>query len=338
MQYLWPTPKPFSGLSRQLTFGFNPVRMDAIEHARLSGSRPASRMRTPSIHRMCDGMTEAALYFDIVFAPWAFGATERWSIWTLNVAGYVLGAMLLAKWLIRWRTGYRPARWGEAAGVRNQRLEVGGEKSEVEGQSSEAGQPGAGGKIQDKEQGTRHNSGGLRATTKLLNWILATLTVLILAYCLISAINARSTFLYREMAFVPHDHIAWLPHSYDSWATWQAFWMYLGLALTFWAARDWLLGKTAGERRESRVGRREAGDDSARNEATVDFNFPTRLQRLLWVVCLNGALLALEGILQRLSGTGKLLWLVQPVFNQSAEAQFGPYSYRSNAAQYLNLV
>jgi hypothetical protein len=56
------------------------------------------------------------------------------------------------------------------------------------------------------------------------------------------------------------------------------------------------------------------------------------------VLCINGAVLGLEGILQRLSGTNKLLWAIQPRINYLAEAQFGPYAYRSNAAQYLNLL
>jgi O-antigen ligase len=33
-----------------------------------------------------------------------------------------------------------------------------------------------------------------------------------------------------------------------------------------------------------------------------------------------------------------LLWLIQPYFNTTAEVQFGPYAYRSNAAQYFNLL
>jgi hypothetical protein len=279
-------------------------------------------MRMPTVYRVCDGITEAILYFEAVFAPWAFGTTERWSISTMNVAGYALGALLLVKWLIRWRAGFRPMRWGETAVVSNQR-------SEVRGRRSEVGQPGAEEKAQDAEQGTRNVDGRVPSRVRLPTAALAALTTVILAYCLIAAINARSTFVSREMAFVPHEYIAWLPHSYDSGATWQAFWMYLGLALTFWAARDWLLGKTAKERRASRAEEREAEDHSA---------FPTRLQRLLWVLCLNGALLALEGILQRLSGTDKLLWLLQPVVNQTGDMQFGPYSYRSNAAQYLNLL
>jgi hypothetical protein len=49
-------------------------------------------------------------------------------------------------------------------------------------------------------------------------------------------------------------------------------------------------------------------------------------------------LLALEGIVQRTANTGKLLFLVQARVNPGAEAQFGPYAYRSNAAQYFNLL
>ncbi len=65
---------------------------------------------------------------------------------------------------------------------------------------------------------------------------------------------------------------------------------------------------------------------------------PSRLRCLFWVLCINGGDLALEGILQRLDGTNKLLWIVEPRINNTAEAQFGPYAYRSNTATYLNLV
>jgi len=172
--------------------------------------------------------------------------------------------------------------------------------------------------------------------TNLLTGTLATLTIVILAYCFISAVNARSTFIYRQMAFEPHDYIAWLPHSYDGWATWQAFWMYLAFALSFWATRDWLLGKSGAERREARTGGRGLEENLPRRVSQA--GLPMRLRRLLWLLCLNGSALALEAILQRLSGTNKLLWLLEPAINQSTESQFGPYAYRSNAAQYFNLL
>ena len=309
----------FSGLSRKTTFAFNAPYMETSAYARPSAFLPGSRPRTPPAYRVCDGMTEAVLDFMIVFAPWAFGATERWSIWTLNIAAYALGGLLFAKWLIRWRAGYRPMRWGDGGAK---------ERSRPTGDGS--------GETQSAEHGAWSGGERERTASKGVTVSLAALTVLVLAWCLTSALNARSTFIYREMAFVPHDCVAWLPHSYDSRATWQAFWMYLGLALTFWAARDWLLGQTARERRDARGEDREQSAEGA--GGVRPSAFPMRLQRLLWVLCMNGALLALEGILQRLSGTNKLLWLVQPVINQSGELQFGPYAYRSNAAQYLNLL
>src|SRR5882724_5165401 len=88
--------------------------MAASEHAGRSRHRFVSRARTPQAYRICDGITEGVLYGTIVFAPWAFGTTERWSIWTMSVGGYVLGLLLVAKWWVRWRAGYRPVRWGEA--------------------------------------------------------------------------------------------------------------------------------------------------------------------------------------------------------------------------------
>jgi O-antigen ligase len=63
-----------------------------------------------------------------------------------------------------------------------------------------------------------------------------------------------------------------------------------------------------------------------------------RLRRLIFVIAANGALVAFEGILQRTSGTAKLLWFQPTHDNAMASAQFGPYAYRANAAQFFNLL
>lgn len=139
-------------------------------------------------------------------------------------------------------------------------------------------------------------------------------------------------------SFAVPNYIPWLPHSYHAPATWFAFWQYLGMACAFWALRDWLLRRTTRET-PGRADPAEPGpivdDPGSRFAGRI---LPTRLRRLLWVLCLNGTLLALEGMLQRLDGTNKLLWLVEPRFTKSPETQFGPFAYRSNAAQYLNLI
>lgn len=270
-----------------------------------AGSRSVAErkrhVRTPATHRLLDAVTEGLIYFLIVFTPWAFGTTQPWSIWTMNIGCYLLGAVFLAKWYVRWQTGYRPSHWG----MRSRGSELLDDRPDYRG-------------------------------TRIATWAMAILTFVTLAYCLTSALNPRAVFSEQIRRFEYFDPIKWLPHSYDQANTWKAFWSYLALAFFFWAVRDWVLSKTSGERRaseEHRTGEREETEERSRSPM-----FPARLRRVLWVLCISGAVLALEGILQRLDGTGKLLWLVQPRLNQTAESQFGPYSYRSNAATYLNLV
>ncbi|MCI0538107.1 MAG: O-antigen ligase family protein [Verrucomicrobiales bacterium] len=300
-------------------------RFDAGEPRLTSETRRGrkTRERTPQIYKVCDGASEALIYFMVVFTPWAFGTTEEWSIWTMNVTAYLLGGLLITKWIVRWHLGFKPARWGE----------------ETNGDDLVKLPP-----------------SGTAALTRSLTVVLAALTCFILAYCLVSALNARAVYLPGLRRFEYFDTIKWLPQSYDAASTWQSFWMYLGLAFFFWSLRDWLLGKTSQERHRSPVYSKEGvglGEDPEmprlgatqvemppwRSPATAHSSYiPARLRRLLWVLCINGAILAVESILQRLSGTNKLLWLLEPRLNITAESQFGPYAYRSNAAQYFNLL
>lgn len=237
--------------------------------------------RTPKVYRHLDNASAALLLFMTVWAPWAFGCTTYWTIQVLNYAGYSLGALLGAKWIVRWRTGYNPPRWSEP---------------------TPAG--------------------------RWLVRLLAGLTVFILAYVLVSVLNARATAEWTragaDLTYFDRTPIPWLPSSYDSSRSLAMFRNWLGIALAFWAGRDWLLGKTRHERKLAEA---------------QSVRFPAQRPRLLlWVVALNGALLGLECILQRLDGTQKLLWLMQPAIESPADFHFGPYAYRTNAAQYFNLV
>ncbi|MSU34639.1 MAG: hypothetical protein EXS36_05930 [Pedosphaera sp.] len=119
----------------------------------------------------------------IVFTPWAFGTTDDWAMNVMNAAGYGLGVLLLSKFLIRRRLGYRPPEW-ETFGARTpERMRI-------------------------AEQLTR---------------ALAWLTVFLLLYTLISAANARVVFDGTKERFHYRECIEWLPHSYDGPATWRAF-------------------------------------------------------------------------------------------------------------------
>lgn len=201
----------------------------------------------------------------VVFSPWAFGTTQPWSIRLMNIAGYALGVLLLAKVLLRRHTPLSP----------------------------------------------QTASFGRRFTLTLL-----ALTFGILAYVLVAAINAEFTYVPKEFRADPHPFIEWLPHSLDRLASWRVFWNWLALACVFWAAHSWLIGDvTEDGRRTSR-----------------------RVRGLIFILAINGALVAFEGILQRMSDTPKLLWFQVTHDNPSAAAQFGPYAYRANAAQLFNLI
>jgi O-antigen ligase len=167
--------------------------------------------------------------------------------------------------------------------------------------------------------------------TRLLTRGLAVLTAAVLAEIFISALNEAAIFNPETRVFQYQHCLVWLPHSFDGQRTWNYFWMYLGLAAVFWSVGDWLAGLTSAEERTFQVA---AKSDSKKGVPQL----PARLRLLLWLLCINGAVLGIEAIVQRASGTGKLLFLVQPRVNPEGLSQFGPYAYRSNAAQYFNLL
>jgi len=248
------------------------------------------------LYEVCDLLTEVLIYAMVVISPWTFGTTQPWSVWLMNALGYLLGAFLACKWGIRRFRGYQPPLWEASRTL----LRHGRDEAKTTGRS-------------------------------VFTTALAVLTVVILAYCVISAVNARATYLPGRLSFSYQECLPWLPHSLDGRHTWLAFCMYLGLASAFWAVWDWLRGKTDAEVRSERRG----PEFEASSSAPL---LPARMRRLLWVLAINGALLGLEGIAQRIEGSGKLLFLVKPHVNPGASAQFGPYAYRANASQYFNLL
>ncbi len=262
----------------------------------LRGGIGSVRAELLNVYWVSDQLTGILIFLMVIFSPWAFGTTEPWSIWTMNIAGYVLGALLAVKRLSRSASGNLPARW-DSPGI--------------------------------SQGDTVGSAPGLSANK--VTWGLGLLTLGLLGYCLLSALNARATFYDRSLAFDYHRCLAWLPHSFDSTATWQALRSYLAFACSFWAVRDWLLGKSSGEERAGWQGAKPVQDAPGPP-------LPARLRRLLWLLAINGALLGLEGIVQRLEQSPRLLFLVRPRIHQTAISQFGPYAYRSNAAEYLNLV
>ena len=158
---------------------------------------------------------------------------------------------------------------------------------------------------------------------------LALATALILGYCLLSAWNARATYRPEEWSFDYHSAFLWLPHSYDSEGSWRSLGIWCGIAGFFWALRDWILCSP------ELVLPTSTGRPASSKLLPP---LPSRLRLLLWVLSVNGAILGLEAILQRIVGTNKLLWLLETRINKEASDQFGPFAYRANGAQYFNLL
>lgn len=283
-----------------------------------AGIRSAGRQRPVrpaevQCYRVADEFSGFVICLMVVFSPWAFGTTQPWSIGIMNLAGYGLGVVLAFKLFIRHVRGYRPLRW--AGGQQGRQDVAKAHPSRAEG---------------------HHRP--IHPRSGLLSWlvpratpVLGVLTLLMLAFCLVSAANARATYHRAAQSFEYHDCIRWLPHSLDSAKSWQVFWNYLAIACAFWALRDWLLGRTLAEERHA-AGRPQGEPSHARHL------LPARLRLFLWLLCLNGTLLGIESIAQRVEGSGKLLFLVKPRVNPEAVSQFGPWAYRSNAAQYFNLL
>ena len=157
---------------------------------------------------------------------------------------------------------------------------------------------------------------------------LAVLSVLFPAYVLVSVLNARATADYwkfgTELVYLPGEPVGWLPSSYNRSGSLPAFWGWSALALVFWAARDWFLGRSRDERR------------SADEDATEVL--PDRIRSWLWTLVLSATVLAMTSMVQRFDGTAKLLWIRTAYSEGDPSFHFGPFNYRTNAAQYFNLV
>jgi O-antigen ligase len=235
------------------------------------------------VKHVLDAFSGVVLLLLILLAPWMIGATTRETIFALNVIGFLSGGL----WIL-------------------QRIFCALAKPVCNGEAD-------------------HPTG---------RWPMAAVwvfVVVLLIYVLCSALNPKASLRYTFNPGYPFasgveieylDNIDWLPHTYDQDRTMRAFWKYLSLALSFAAARDWLLG---GCRKEQR-------------SESSNLQFPGyRMQLLLWAFAVNAASVSLVGTLQRLDGTDKLLWTFSNHIN-GGHGAFGPFPYQSNGAQYLNLI
>jgi hypothetical protein len=157
---------------------------------------------------------------------------------------------------------------------------------------------------------------------RIFKYLFFTLNLAVLVFCAIALWNARATFSEETRSFAYHpSYNRSLPTTYDSDATRAQLLQFVGFFVVFWSVRYWIL---LGDRRP---GSSEEGG-LLRNK---------RFQMIAWIFALNGFAIAIQGILQRLSRSSKLLWFRDSWWGDPL-ACFGPFSYRGNAAEYLNLL
>jgi hypothetical protein len=254
----------------------------------------------PRVYRFCERLTEATLYFMVVFGPWAFGTTQPATIWLMNGAGFLLGALLAAKYLVRWTTGYRPASW--------------------------------------RRTDPRRPSPGSQWLAPAMAILTVSFLGYVLAGALNAraAFNLRQLAFdyFTCIPWLPHSY----DRGATWFAFWQylglacVFW-----AARDWLPGAPPPEQPASRMRAGSGVRRPARHGFGSPDAQDDW-VSVRVRRLLMVVCISGTLAALEGIAQRLAGSDKLLFLLPAHFHPAGVDHFGPYANRNNGAEYFNLV
>jgi hypothetical protein len=170
-------------------------------------------------------------------------------------------------------------------------------------------------------------------TSKRIANLTSASVVFTLILILIHGVNARASFDASTLLTTYYDsYIPWLPHSFNRENTFPVFWKFLALACFYFATRDWLLSST---KKERNAATKDTGHQDRNSKNTT---LSQNLKFLLLIISINGGLLALEAIFQRLDGTNRLLWIYEPQIIKYAPWQFGPFAYRGNASAYFNLV
>lgn len=147
------------------------------------------------------------------------------------------------------------------------------------------------------------------------DWVFIALGVLCLLYVALQWFNAQSDYFHSTYEFITYPHLEWLPSSFDKRYTLFYLFKYTALFLTYLGARILF-----------------------QNGRTRDRIFSARMERFLWVVLSSVFIMVIVGSFMRLDKTTTLLWIVERTRWAGTNNSFGPYGYRSSAAQYMNLL
>ena len=249
-------------------------------------------------YNLADKTTEFLIYCSIIWGPWAFGTVHHHSIAVMNGINFLIGFLLFVKLVIRSIVSYYPDRW----------------TASVLGTSV------------PKKYRIDHLS------------ILVLLgSIYMFIYVTISICNPRSTFdSVLNTLIYETNYIKILPTTYNRKETIQSLLNFIGLFFTFWGVRDWLLTKTSYDIKLNSVLQNKFCN-VFKSSLAVQI-FPQRLKRITWLICINGAFLALCGIFYKQIGNTLNFNLFNKTVSLNPDNCFGPFIYRSNGATFLNMV
>jgi len=144
---------------------------------------------------------------------------------------------------------------------------------------------------------------------KLIRFPVFWLGLALMGYITVQALNPAWVYAVngRSWWLVPVDYITWLPAGVEAPFGYMNAWHALMLYATPWLVMC---------------------------AVWVGFTRRLAVQHLFTLIVANGAVLALIGILQRATGTFKILWLIQP----KTGPVFATILYKNHAGAYFNLV
>ena len=149
------------------------------------------------------------------------------------------------------------------------------------------------------------------------DWIFLALGLICLLYVFIQWVNAQSDYIPGEYLFKDYPYNEHLPSSMDKWYTLFNLTQYVCLFCACFGARFLFMTGRAAEQ---------------------DAILPARMVRFLWVALSSAFIMVIVGSLMRLDKTTTLLWIAERTTWAGTNNSFGPYGYRSTAAQYMNLL
>ncbi|MCX6907876.1 MAG: O-antigen ligase family protein [Verrucomicrobia bacterium] len=123
-------------------------------------------------------------------------------------------------------------------------------------------------------------------------------------YVTVQAVNPSFRCQVADGSLFPQSHVAWLPHSVDPTATWEALVMLLTYGALFWTVRQ-------------------------------VFADPASVKVLIAILVASGFVMALVMIGHKFSGDHKLLWIMD---SKAGGGSAGPFVNRNNYAAYINLL